>query len=73
MKARKAANWPQTLLYGFDRILTSSVSETEEQQIERNSCHEINDEPTSEVMDSNFGWLADNLVILTDVSCPEID
>jgi len=45
----------------------------EEQKVEGDGCHQIDDEPASEVMDSNLGRLTHNLVVLTNVRCPEID
>ena len=37
------------------------------------SYHQINDEPASEVVHCDFGWGADNLVILTDISGAEVN
>jgi len=43
-----------------------------EEEIKWDGCHEVNDEPTPEVMNGNSAWIGYNLIIGIDVGCPEI-
>lgn len=46
---------------------------TKEKQIERNSSHQVDEEPAAEVMDSDLARMRDHLVVIVDERRSKID
>ena len=45
---------------------------SEQQEVKWNRGYKIDDEPSSEIMDSNFRRLTHNVLVFIDVGCPKV-